>query len=135
MTPEPVSPPPLTWTLIETTAGSTLAATPASDLGSLATLPETGATVRPALLVVGELLPPAISAPTPTPIPPKTSAARPAATALARHGRPGRSGRPGGTGGSVPPARSPLPASVGGQNRSLLIEILRGVEDQTREEG
>src|SRR3954453_6127415 len=85
MTPEPVSLCPEPCTLIETTDGSTFAATAAYPvLGSAETvLPESDAIVRPGLL--DDPPPSSIAAPTPTPIPPKTRAATPAAAAGERH--------------------------------------------------
>src|SRR4051794_2067600 len=119
-----------------TTAGSTLAATPASDRGSAETFAEIGATVRPASWARPLLLPPSSAAPTPTPAPPNTSAASPAATAVVRHGARARTGPECGGAAVVPQPDepgsgivSPGPPSAWlrssppgvGQNRSSLI--------------
>src|SRR3954463_10217312 len=84
ITPEPVSCWPDPLTLIDTTDGSTRAAIAAYDFGLPATglVPELDATLKPG--VADELWPSSIAAPIPTPAPPKTSAAIPAAAAVVR---------------------------------------------------
>src|SRR2546423_15026806 len=112
MTPDPVPEPVSPRTLIDTTEGSTRAATAAKDVG-LATLPLAGA----GAVVnddVGPLpLSPSIAAPMPTPAAPKTSADTPAAAAGTSQPRRGRRG-PGGGGA---PGRARGPGAAAGPGR------------------
>src|SRR3954468_13761428 len=115
MTPEPVSPPLAVVTVMLTTEGSTLAATPAYDVGTTLSEPD-GSDVEGRTAV--EELPSSRAAPTPTPMPPNTSADKPAAAAVVRQAF--RRGAV--TGGrDVSGCCGSLSSSgVGGQNRSVI---------------
>src|SRR5438309_4506011 len=114
MTPEPVSPAVAVVTLMLTTDGDTRDATPAYDVGTTLSDPLGSEAAGSA---DGAPSPWFMAAPTPTPIPPKTRADKPAAAAVDR--TPRRRGcAAGGCGVSGVDVCSR--SSTGGQNRSVI---------------